>query len=87
MAGVGSDAAEAILARYPTPLSLYRAYEASAELARRSNVVPAVLATKVHLQASCVCKRCCRTPLLSLTVCSWPPPAVTQQLGGHCSAR
>ena len=42
--------AEAILDRYPTPMSLYRAYEASAALARRSNVSAALLATKVGMQ-------------------------------------
>jgi hypothetical protein len=36
-AGIGEEAVTAIVAAYPTPISLYRAYEASIKAALRSN--------------------------------------------------
>ena len=54
-AGVGSEAAEAILQAFPTPLSLFQAYQGAARRARAHGLRASAVATQVlhlHLQAA-----------------------------------
>ena len=46
-AGMGSDSAEAVLCKYPTPRSLFEAYRAVRGIADQRDVSPVICATKV----------------------------------------
>ena len=47
-AGMGSDAAEAVLCKYPTPRSLFEAYRGVRRVAEERNVNPVLCATKAR---------------------------------------